>query len=61
MNRPPDYGDLRVGEDINVDDISTIKAFKIFRRLELEDDDYNAHGAETGGRQVDYSDSKFAS
>ena len=37
LNRPVDHGDLRVGEDINVDEISTLKAFTIFRRLELEE------------------------
>ena len=38
MNRKPDYGPLKVGEDIIDDEISTLKAFRIFRDLELDDE-----------------------
>ena len=38
LNRKPDYGPLVVGEDIIDDEMSTQKAFRIFRNLELDDE-----------------------
>jgi len=51
LNQKVDYGHLKVGEDVIDDQISTVKAFKVFRNLEQDDSGHVTREAERGGHQ----------